>query len=297
MDDYVDLGFEEIKVGEFESEYAKSGITSFFIEKENITGFAQRGGAPATMNTESLHLLHRENTSIDGIIITGRSIFGFTPANAIIRKMYEQGKGIKIRFMNVPIVPVAAIFDFVDNNFLPDESWGLEAFENKRSKIHIGNHGAGKGATVGKVLGIEHSMKSGQGYYFIKDEKLRIGVYVVVNAFGDIYKNDKIIAGAQVNGEFLNTENYIEKSKGFSGINNNTTIVVIFTNAKLDKELACKLSERINLSIFGKIRPYNTDFDGDTVFTVSFKEIDEPFERLSILAQKALYKAIDSIFI
>ncbi len=297
MEKIFEFSSENFQVGEYESEEAKSGITAFFIRKNNITGISQNGGSPATMNTESLHPLHRENTSIDAIVISGRSVFGFIPALEIIKILQEKSIGLKIRHMNVPIVPSASIFDFVDNKILPDPSWGRIAYENAKNKISIGSHGAGKGATVGKILGIEHSMKSGQGFEMYKENDLEIYAYILVNAFGDVYnEKNEIIAGANVDGNFINTMKFLEQNKLNTNIDGNTTIGIIFTNAKLNKEETCKLSELVNLSLASRIKPFNTAFDGDTTFTISFGKIKESFEKVSALAQKTILKALDSIF-
>ncbi len=298
MKNKVDIETENFLVGEFESNEANSGITSFFIKKNNITGISQNGGSPATMNTESLHPLHRENTSIDALVITGRSVFGFIPALEIIKLLHSRGNGLKIRHMNVPIVPAAAIFDFINNKILPDPSWGKKTFENMNNKISTGSHAAGKGATVGKVLGIKYSMKSGQNYEFFKENGLEIAAYIVVNAFGDIYnEKNEIIAGARRNGKFINTLSYLEKYSFNAKENQNTTISVILTNAKLNKEETCRISGLVNIALGNRIKPFNTTFDGDTTFTISFGEIKEPFEKIATLAQKIALNTIDKIFI
>lgn len=50
-----------------------------------------------------------------------------------------------------------------------------------------GNYGAGTGATVGKLLGMPHCMKSGIGSYAVQVGLLQVGAVVAVNALGDIY--------------------------------------------------------------------------------------------------------------
>ena len=50
-----------------------------------------------------------------------------------------------------------------------------------------GNYGAGTGATVGKLMGMPHCMKSGIGSYAVQVGPLQVGAVVAVNALGDIY--------------------------------------------------------------------------------------------------------------
>lgn len=54
------------------------------------------------------------------------------------------------------------------------------------------------GATVGKYMGRERSMKSGIGAYAVQLGELKVGAVVTLNALGDIYDidTDKKIAGA-----------------------------------------------------------------------------------------------------
>lgn len=299
LDKIIDLEFDDFLVGEYESNEAASGLTAIFPQKKNITGISQMGGSPGAMNTEVLHPLHRKNTSVDAIVVTGRSIFGFSAAMGVIHSLQKDGKGLRIRDMDVPIVPVSAIFDFLNNNVLPDESWGIKAYENRSQRIHIGRHGAGRGATVGKVAGIEYSMPSGQGFALINKGDLKVGVYVVVNSFGDVYDDSgKIIAGARKGKIYLNSFKYIQ-DKSTLGVSEgyNTTVAVVLTNAKMDREDACRVSSLVNLSIGTYIKPFNTEFDGDTVFTISTGEIKENMERVTAIAQNVTRESIQKIFL
>ena len=289
--DYMD-----ILVGEFESDTLGSGLTAIITERDNITGISQRGGAPGTMGTEVLHPLHRKFTSVDGIVLTGRSIFGIISAMGVIKSLKDDGRGLKIRGKIVPVVPVAVIFDFIENDTLPEESWGRFAYSNRKKSINIGRHGAGRGATVGKVLGIENSMPSGQGFAYVEKSGIYVGAISVVNAFGDIYGTDgEIIAGARRGGKFINTIEYIINGN-VSPEYENTTLGVIITNARLDREEACIVAEAANNSLSGIIKPFNTTFDGDTFFTIAFNEKEEDIERIKLMAQEAIRNSVYSIF-
>ncbi len=283
-----------VLVGEYEDDNAKSGITAIFPEEENIAGISQRGGAPGTMGTEVLHPLHRKSPSLDAIVLAGRSIFGFIPALAIAKELKKENRGIKIRGKNVPVISSAVIFDFIDNEILPDESWGIIAYRNRKKYIGVGRHGAGRGATVGKVLGIEYSMESGQGFYHLERNGIYVAAVSVVNAFGDIFdESGKIIAGARKDGKFINSSDHIGK---FLEARDNTTLGVIITNAKLDREDACAVSEAANIALASVIRPFNTSYDGDTIFTISFPEKEIDIEIVKILAQESIKNSVYSIF-
>lgn len=285
-----------VEVGEFESDSAGSGLTAIIMNEENVAGISQRGGAPGTMGTEVLHPLHRKHTSVDAIVLAGRSIFGIIAAMGVIKMLKEEGRGLKVRGFNVPVVPVAVIFDFIENYDMPDESWGVKAYRNRRKEFNVGRHGAGRGATVGKVLGIEHSTPSGQGFSYVERNGLYALAITVVNALGDVYgPNGDIIAGARKNGKFVNTVEYI-LNKGPGENFDNTTLGVVITNATMDREDACSVAEAANISLSGVIRPFNTTYDGDTFFTIAFSEIERDLEMVKLIAQEAVKSSVYSIF-
>lgn len=72
------------------------------------------------------------------------------------------------------------------------------------------------GATVGKYMGRERSMKSGIGAYAVQLGELKVGAVVTLNALGDIYDidTDKKIAGAlDENGQLLMTRQRILRQR------------------------------------------------------------------------------------
>lgn len=93
----------------------------------------------------------------------------------------------------------ASLFDLnvASSSVRPDKIMGEMAADNAYQGIFSGgNVGAGTGTTVGKIYGIERSMKTGLGTFACKIDKLEIGAIAAVNAVGDVYDGDnKIIAG------------------------------------------------------------------------------------------------------
>ena len=101
----------------------------------------------------------------------------------------------------VPIVPGAVLYDLSigEKNIYPDPIMGYQACQNADNEILLlGNYGAGTGATVGKILGINQAMKSGIGSASIDlGNGVFVGALIAVNAFGDVInpQTQKIIAG------------------------------------------------------------------------------------------------------
>ncbi|MBC7195384.1 MAG: P1 family peptidase, partial [Caldisericia bacterium] len=137
----------------------------------------------------------------------------------------------------------------------------------------------------------------GIGFYSEKIHGVEISAFSVVNAFGDVYENGKIIAGARklIGKGFLNTENYLKTFIGKLTMNKieNTTLVVVITDAKIEKWEAKKISEMAHDGVARAIKPVHTMLDGDIVFTISTcsgKEID--LTTLGTYASKVTEKSI-----
>ena len=104
-------------------------------------------------------------------------------------------------------------------------------------------------------------MKAGIGSYAVELGELRIGAVVAVNALGDIYdwKDGSKVAGllSEDRKSFLDSEEEIFRMREvvenkFTG---NTTIAVVFTNAKFDKTRLCKIAGMAHNGYARSIRP------------------------------------------
>ncbi|AOL17344.1 peptidase [Sulfolobus sp. A20] len=278
------ISIDGVLVGGYTDDNAKSGLTVVVMDNRNNTvGLSQRGGSPATLGTDLLRPLHRRDQSVDAIVLTGRSVFGFRAVNGVLLGLYEMGKGFKIGDMRVPIVAAAAIYDFYDNHILPTEEWGLKALKNLSQQIMIGRYWAGRGATVGKLNGIRDAKPSGQGYYELEKGKVKVGVISVVNSIGNVYDEEgNLIAGNESDEMRLSTPG--------------TTLGVVLTNAKLSNSDACRIASSAENGFSAIIRPYNLSLDGDTVFTISTNEVDVNVDDLIFLTYESSKKSVLSIF-
>jgi L-aminopeptidase/D-esterase-like protein len=176
---------------------------------------------------------------------------------------------------------------------------GVEACLNASSEfIEQGSVGAGTGATVGKILGIDNSMKGGVGTASLKlSKEVVVGAIVAVNAFGDCldHLTGKIIAGAKNpdTGEFLDTKSYmlskrLNKTVSFE----NTTIGVVATNAKLTKEQANKIASMAHNGLVQSINPVHTMLDGDTIFVMATGDVDAELNTIGVAAVEAVARAV-----
>ena len=298
-----------ILVGQAESEKALTGCTVVICEKGAIGGISQRGGAPGTRETDLLRPTHLVQ-KVHSILLAGGSAYGLDAAGGVMQYLEERSIGFKAGPTVVPIVPSAVLFDLAvgDSSIRPDKSMGYKACVNASSAPpKQGNFGAGTGATVGKILGYNQAMKSGIGTASMQIANgVIIGALVAVNAFGDVVKDNQIIAGARTvkKGPIkIGKESYFADTLGviqsFTGrkilsfaAKQNTIIGVIATNATLSKEEVNYFADIASNGIALSIQPAFTMFDGDTIFGLATGQVKSDINILSAFAPKVFSEAI-----
>lgn len=293
--------FRNIQIGQAESVQAGTGCTVFLLGREGASvGLDVRGGGPASRESELLKPLATAQV-IHAILLAGGSAFGLDAAGGVMRYLEERGIGVDVGVTRVPLVCQSDLFDLTvaDAHTRPDAAMAYEACVNAETgNYRDGNHGAGTGATVGKLLGMEHCMKSGIGSYAVQVGNLQVGAVVAVNAVGDVYdyENGRKIAGllAADGKTFLDSElaalQAIEaQAEKFVG---NTTLGVILTNARLDKAHLCKIAGMAHDGYARAIRPVHTSMDGDSIYAVSLGDVPADMDVVGTLAARVMAKAI-----
>lgn len=293
--------FRNIQIGQAENVQAGTGCTVFLLGREGASvGLDVRGGGPASRESELLKPLATAQV-IHAILLAGGSAFGLDAAGGVMRYLEERGIGVDVGVTRVPLVCQSDLFDLTvaDAHTRPDAAMAYEACVNAETgNYRDGNHGAGTGATVGKLLGMEHCMKSGIGSYAVQVGNLQVGAVVAVNAVGDVYdyENGRKIAGllAADGKTFLDSElaalQAIEaQTEKFVG---NTTLGVILTNAKLDKAHLCKIAGMAHDGYARAIRPVHTSMDGDSIYAVSLGDVPADMDVVGTLAARVMAKAI-----
>lgn len=263
---------EGVKIGNVDD--GKTGVTAIVFTNGCVCGCDVRGGAPGTRETALLSS-DKSNEHVDCVMLCGGSAFGLAASTGAMKALFEMGKGVAVADMVVPIVPAAVIFDLKDELDFPTEEMGYEAVRCASSEVESGKVGAGRGATVGKILGYEHCSPSGLGLAKVEASGATVIAVVVVNAFGDVRNNGKIVAGAKGKDGFLDTVEFLSSANpAMKGAN--TTIGCIITDAKLSKVQANKLASIGHNGLARAISPVHTEFDGDTLFCASVgqKEVD-----------------------
>jgi L-aminopeptidase/D-esterase-like protein len=167
--------------------------------------------------------------------------------------------------------------------------------------VEEGCVGAGTGATVGKILGMEQAMKSGIGTATVRlhgrFDGVLVSALVACNAVGDVRdpKNSQIIAGARkskTSGEFVDAAEAIRGTVSMGLRRENTTLAVVATNARLTKLEATKVAQLASIGVARTISPVHMMSDGDIVFALSMGTAQASVDSVGVAAAAALSEAI-----
>ena len=270
---------EGLVVGHVTDRDAATGCTVVLAPPDGMRAAVHiRGRATGTRELDALsprHIVPR----INAILLTGGSAYGLGAADGVMRWLREHERGFAVGVTIVPIVPAAVVFDLSpmgrpDGWPGPDD--GYAACEAAGRTVDEGSVGAGTGATVGKALGVERCMKGGVGTWAVRSGELVVGALAVVNAFGDVRDGDhRIIAGARDDEGFADARRRLVEGRdtllrfedGEGG--GNTTLVVVGTNAHLDRDSLAEVARNVADALGRRITPVGTKVDGDVVFAVS----------------------------
>ena len=292
---------EGIRIGQTENIPGGTGCTVIICEEGMRAGLDVRGGGPAARESQLLSPLAAAH-EIHGIVLAGGSAFGLGAADGVMAYLEEHGIGYDVGVTKVPLVVQADLFDLTvaDKDARPDRDMGYEAAKlaMKDPNYKDGNYGAGCGATVGKICGMDTCMKSGIGSYFVQIDDLKIGAVVVVNAFGDVFdwKTGEKIAGLLTEDKkgFRSTEELMKKKTGAveNRFSANTTLGAVITNADMSKTQLCKIAGMAHDGFARSIRPVHTTIDGDSIYAVSAGDVEADQDVIGTLAAEVVSEAI-----
>ena len=291
-----------IRVGHKTNREAATGCTVVLSEGGAVGGVDVRGSAPGTRETDLLRPTATVN-EVHAVLLSGGSAFGLTAASGVVRHLESKGVGVQFGGAVIPIVPAAILFDLglVQSEIRPTADDGETACVNAEECAPAqGSVGAGTGATVGKMLGMDRAMKGGIGTASITLDDgtatdganggLTVGAIVAVNAIGGVYDaaSGRIIAGPRsICGDAILDAMDVAVSPAVHSMQtvapSNTTIGVVATNAALNKAQANKLAAAAQDGIALAVRPAHLMGDGDTMFALATGESNSTCNMNSIL--------------
>ena len=296
-----------VKVGNATDAIGKTGLTVLRFPQGAQGGLHISGGGPAARESGVLDPTTAP-TPVNALVLGGGSAFGLCASDGVMQSLEERNIGFPTAYGVVPIVCQSDIYDLSYGNpkARPTVQMAHDACERTFTSTEpmSGNVGAGTGATVGKVCGMERAMKGGIGYAATKLGDLVVGAVVVVNAFGNVYdrqgraiggvmdagrehildacqlmydqyegrSESKPLLGESVTVSVGNESLQDSSSQGEAVLGmekGNTTIGAIVTNAQFGKGELTKIAMMATNGYARSIRPVGTLSDGDTIYAFS----------------------------
>lgn len=294
---------EGVRIGHAQNEEAKTGVTVLLFDRGAHVGVDISGGGPASRETPLTSPVTADNP-INAIVLSGGSAFGLAASDGVMQYLEEHEIGFDTGYAKVPLVCQSCIYDlgYGSSKIRPDAAMGYAAcIDAEKNHPLSGNVGGGIGATVGKLYGMERSMKGGLGIYAVSVGTLKMAAVVVVNALGDIFdpEDGQKIAGllSEDKRGFSDTCQELykisERTNLFQG---NTTIGVVFTNGRFSKAEMTKIASMARNAYARCIRPVGTMADGDTIYAASVGAVEADINMAGTLAAEVLAKAIQNAF-
>ncbi len=284
------------QIGNAENVEAGTGCTVIHAINGATTAVDIRGGAPASRECGLLNPL-AANDNVNAVVLSGGSAFGLAASDGVMKYLEEKNIGFPTANGVVPIVCSSCLFDLGvgSSSIRPDNQMGYQACLNF-GNYQDGNYGAGTGASVGKIIGMEHSMKSGIGSFAWQINDLQVGAIVAVNAVGNIINpiNGKTIAGIHDGNTFMDAEEllYSLYHEQTQLQHTNTTIGAIITNAHFNKTQLTKIAGMAHDGFARCIRPIHTMYDGDSIYAMSNGSINADINLVGTLSVWVMEKAI-----
>jgi L-aminopeptidase/D-esterase-like protein len=263
-----------LTVGHAEHAVWPTGATVVVADEPVVAAADQRGGAPGTREFALLEpgcLVER----IDAVVLAGGSAFGLAAADGVVDRLAAAGRGHVAGPARVPIVPAMILFDLrlgpPERDTAAYRELGEIAFDRRGDAVGVGNVGAGRGATCGWL-------KGGIGTASITDAATgaTVAALAAVNAAGSAVMpgTDTLWAWAfEQEGEFggqVPPTGPVAADVAIKGLTaENTTLVVVATDAALDRTRAKRLAVAAQDGLARALRPVHTPFDGDTVVALA----------------------------
>jgi L-aminopeptidase/D-esterase-like protein len=286
-----------LRVGHAGDAKLGSGTTVVVFDAPVVASIDVRGGGPGTRETALLDPAQTVE-GIDAIVLSGGSAFGLDAASGVQAWLREQGRGFKVRDALVPIVPAAIMFDLLNggdknwSRYPPYRELGYAAAAGAGRDFALGSVGAGLGATTANLKGgVGSASATTRG-------GITVGALAVVNAVGTTVVGDGPhfwAAPFEQNGEFggrgapakVTAADLAIRAKG--GPQENTTIAVIATDAKLSKAQCNRLAVMAQDGLARAIYPVHTPLDGDVIFSAAAgaKPLADPYYGLAELGMVA----------
>ena len=290
-----------VRVGHADDATLASGVTAVIFDKPAVTAIDVRGGGPGTREDAALDLANTIER-VDAITLSGGSALGLDSAGGVQAWLAEQGRGFRIREAVIPIVPGAICFDLLNGGnkawgrFPPYRDLGYTAAAAAGTDFALGSIGAGLGATTANFKGGLGSASA------LTPGGVTVAALAVVNAVGSATVGNGPwfwAAPFEIGGEYggrglpqaFAPEMLAMRLKGgpAATLSENTTLVVVVTDAILAKPQAKRLAMIAQTGMARAIYPVHAPLDGDVLFAAATGE--KPIDPLLGLTELGMVAA------
>jgi len=241
---------------------AGTGVTVIVPPEGTVGSGEVRGGAPATREFELLGPA-RTVSAVSAVVLSGGSAFGLAASDGVMDGLRKRGLGFATPLGPVPIVVGMSIFDASVAGTPPTYAAGKRALAAafRGDPFEAGAVGAGAGATTGKWR--QRLDPGGLGLARGSAGDASVVAIVVVNAWGDVIGSDgRPVFGGDV-----------AAPSPESPFGVNTTIGVLLTDARLDKNDCFLLAQSGHTGYARAIHPAHSRYDGDAVVALATGEV------------------------
>lgn len=302
------LDLPGFRLGHGSDRAGMTGVTVILCP-EGVTAAAEvRGTATGTRQFDSLVASQHVASRAHAVVLAGGSGFGLSAADPVVDWLAARGYGFQTGIAPVPLVATAILFDLgfgaVEARPTPAlvERALASAADGAEAEVEVGSVGAGTGATVGKVLGLDRAMKGGFGFASLSvggsPGGPTVAAAVAVNAYGDVRGLDgRLVAGCRTapdSRELAGADRVLaalppDEEHPWQG---NTTLAVVMTDAVLTKSTALKVCQMAFGGFYRTLSPALSLVDGDLIVALSTGRVRAHVHQVGVLAERAVAEAI-----
>jgi len=279
----LEFEFPGLRVGVAEYAEGPTGCTVLDFASRARCEVDVRGGAPG---------LYGGYGMADAIFFAGGSLYGLEVGAGIAAEiLHRRGNA---RWGNLACVSGAIIYDFGVRESLcyPDKTLGRAALRAAaEGRFPLGQCGAGRSATVGKIVGSQRfaAEPGGQGAAVQAYGSLIVGVFTVVNSVGAVLDGSGgVLRGfldRQTGRRLRLQEILAECPEACAAVaeptGGNTTVSAVVVNQKLSPYELRQLARQVHSAMARVIQPFHTINDGDVMFALS---VGDDVPRLNVMA-------------
>ncbi|MEM7002209.1 MAG: P1 family peptidase [Pseudomonadota bacterium] len=276
----IPIPIDGVTIGHAIDAKVVTGTTAILFAEPAVAAVHIMGAAPGTRDTELLDPQHTVD-EVDAILLSGGSAFGLDAAGGAQAWLREQGRGIALDPVRVPIVPCAILFDLRNEGdkdwgqYSPYRELGYAAISRTQASTAMGRVGAGYGAKTATTPG-----GFGLAATTLSDGT-QIMALAAVNAagaptIGDThhywaapFEEDAEFGGYGLPHPWPQDAKVPRTKAGQRVAGANTTLACVITNAALTAAQAKRLAVASHDGFARALYPVHTPADGDLVFTAA----------------------------